>query len=98
MDVRFEDPALANLEVSSEGQGSWSIGVVKAFRRRMQLIRASPDERDLRAVRSNHYEKMIGDREGQHSVRLNDQFRLCFRFEEVEGRKVLVVIEIADPH
>ena len=98
METRFEDPALGRLETSTEGQGRWPIGVVKAFRKRMQLIRAMPDERDLRALKSNHYEQMQGDREGQHSVRLNGQFRLFFRFEEIEGRKILVVIEIADPH
>ena len=98
METRFEDVSLAKLETSTEGQGKWSVGVVKAFRRRMQFIRAMPDERDLRAVKANHYEQMQGDREGQYSVRLNDQFRLFFRFEQVSGKKVLVVIEIADPH
>jgi proteic killer suppression protein len=98
MEVRFEDPALGRLETSGEGQGAWSAGVVKAFRRRMQFIRAMPDERELRAIKANDYEKMQGDRQGQHSVRLNDQFRLFFRFEEADGRKVLVVLEKADPH
>jgi proteic killer suppression protein len=98
MEVRFDDPALARLETSSDGQGAWPTGVVEAFRRRMQFIRAMPDERDLRAIKANHYEKMQGNREGQHSVRLNDQFRLFFLFEESDGRKVLVVLEIADPH
>ena len=98
MEVRFDNPAVARLETSGGGQGAWPTGVVKAFRRRMQFIRAMPDERDLRAIKANHYEKMQGDRAGQHSVRLNDQFRLFFRFEDFDGRKVLVVIEIADPH
>jgi proteic killer suppression protein len=98
MEVRFEDHALGRLETSGEGQGAWPAGVVKAFRRRMQFIRAMPDERDLRAIKANHYEKMQGNREGQHSVRLNNQFRLFFRFEESDGRKILVILEIADPH
>ncbi|WP_431284956.1 type II toxin-antitoxin system RelE/ParE family toxin [Humitalea sp. 24SJ18S-53] len=98
MKVRFEDSALGKLETSTQGQEKWPAGVVKAFRRRMQFIRAMPDERDLRAAKANHYEKMQGDREGQHSVRLNDQFRLVFRFEEDYADKILVVIEIVDPH
>lgn len=99
MKVRFLDPALERLETSNEGAGRWPAGVLKGFRKKMAFIRAMIDERDLRAMKSNHYEKMRGDREGQHSVRLNDQFRLFFTFEEDgDGTKVLVVIEIDDPH
>lgn len=96
--MRFQNRALERLEVSTEGQGRWPAAVVKAFRRRMQFIRAMPDERDLRAIKANHFEKMQGDREGQHSVRLNEQFRLLFCFEEAETGRTLVILEIADPH
>jgi toxin HigB-1 len=33
---------------------------------------------DLRVPPGNHLEKLHGDREGQHSIRINDQFRICF--------------------
>ncbi|MEO6913709.1 MAG: type II toxin-antitoxin system RelE/ParE family toxin [Candidatus Baltobacteraceae bacterium] len=49
---------------------------------------------DLRAPPSNHLEKLRGDRRGQHSIRINDRYRICFRW----GNGEAVDIEIADYH
>ncbi len=47
---------------------------------------------------SLHYEKLKGDREGQRSMRLNDQWRLILRVTQVEPGKLVVIISIVDYH
>ncbi|ALN64619.1 plasmid maintenance system killer family protein [Lysobacter antibioticus] len=71
---------------------------MKIFRRRMQFIRASPDERAFYAMKSLHYEKLKGDLVGQRSMRLNDQWRLLLRLEEDDKGKLVVIVSIADYH
>ena len=46
---------------------------------------------DLKVPPSNHFEKLSGDRNGQYSIRINDQFRICFRFIEIDAYDVEVV-------
>ncbi len=64
----------------------------------MQAIRAAEDERVFYALKSLHFEKLKGDREHQHSVRLNDQGRLILEFERSEWGKIVCVIAIEDYH
>ncbi len=49
---------------------------------------------DLQEIRGNRFEKLKGDRRGQYSVRINDQYRICFRWENENASDV----EIADYH
>jgi proteic killer suppression protein len=49
---------------------------------------------DLRIPPGNRLEKLSGDRVGQHSIRINDQWRICFRWNNGEAMNV----EIADYH
>jgi proteic killer suppression protein len=73
--------------------------VTRGYRRRVQDLVAAADERDLYAMRSWHYEKLTGDRSGQHSVRINDQWRLILRWKRDENNdRVLCVVEITDYH
>jgi toxin HigB-1 len=97
MDVRHADPRLERIERDADFDGGFGEPIVKAFRRRMQLIRAAVDERAFYAMKSLHYEKLKGARADQRSMRLNDQFRLILRIEEVVGRRVLI-ISIEDYH
>lgn len=98
MEVKHEDPSLKRLEVDPKYMGGFDAGLVKAFRKRMQFIRAAPDERAFYAMKSLHYEKLKGDREGQRSMRLNDQWRLILRLEEDDSGRIVVVLSIADYH
>ena len=45
---------------------------------------------DLRVPPGNHLEKLTGDRDGQHSIRINDQWRLCFRWLDGEAHDVKI--------
>jgi len=98
MDVDFEDASLKRLEADPGFTAGYDAVIVKAFRKRIQLIRAAVDERAFYALKSLHYEKLKGDRDGQNSMRLNDQWRLLLRMQQDEDGKTVVVISISDYH
>lgn len=75
----------------------WSRDVVKAYRKTIQRILAATDERDLYALRGLRLEQLRGDRSGQHSMRLNDQFRLIVTFK-TDGDRITVIVELVDYH
>lgn len=62
--------------------------------RKLQMISAAHVLQDLRVPPRNHLEKLSGDRKGQHSIRVNDQWRLCFVWEDGEAKEV----EFCDYH
>ena len=96
MEVEFEDDDLDDLEVNPRATGGFSPGVVKGFRKAMQVIRAATDERDLYAMKGLHFEKLSGKRKGQRSLRCNDQYRLIVRLVGEGQSKKVVVVEITD--
>ena len=98
MKVRFADAELERLEVDPTWEGKRLPGDVKAFRKRVQMIRAAMDERDFYALKSLHFEKLKGRRQGQYSMRLNDQWRLILEFEGEGKEKVVLVRGIEDYH
>jgi toxin HigB-1 len=53
--------------------------------RRLQMIDDATSDQDLRALPSNHFEKLRGVLAGLHSIRVNDQWRLIFRWEGDRG-------------
>ena len=62
--------------------------------RKLFVLRRALRLSDLEAPPGNRLELLKGDRTGQHSIRINDQFRLCFRWSEGNAYDV----EIADYH
>ena len=54
--------------------------LVKITRRKLGYLDAAIDLRDLRQPPGNRLEALKGDRQSQHSIRINDQFRICFRW------------------
>ena len=98
MEVEFDDADLDRLESDAQYTAGHSQEVVRAFRKRMQQIRAFRDERDFMAVRSLNFEKLKGTREGQHSIRLNLQWRLILEIRGTHPCKVIGIIEIVDYH
>ena len=98
MEVRFRNRDLDRLETEEAFTGGFSDAIVGAFRRRLQFIRAAADERDFSKMKSLHFEKLKGARSHQHSMRLNDQWRLILEFEGSGSEKVAVVIGIEDYH
>ena len=66
----------------------------RAALRKLLLLDAAESLDDLRVPPSNHLEKLVGDRKGQYSIRVNDRYRICFRWESGDARNV----EIVDYH
>ena len=98
MEVRFRDDRLDRLETDPEYNAGYAPAIVKAFRKRMQLIQSAPDERNFHNLASLHFEKLKGERDHQHSMRLNDQWRLILELEGKPPSKVVVVVGIEDYH
>ncbi|WP_419946407.1 type II toxin-antitoxin system RelE/ParE family toxin [Candidatus Poriferisodalis sp.] len=72
--------------------------VTKAYRKTVGFLVAAPTRADLREYRALRLKKLQGDRQGQHSVRLNRQWRLIIRFETDTDGQLLIVIEVVDYH
>lgn len=98
MEIDYADPNLAQLVFDPAFSARLAPEVVTAFRRRIQQIQAAPDERDFRALKSLHFEKLKGKRSHQYSMRLNRQYRLILEFEGSEPSKRVVVVGIEDYH
>jgi len=98
MEVVFVDQNLADIETEEAGKTRFPIGVIKSARRKLTLLRAAPDERSLRAWKSLHYEKLVGDRDGQRSIRLNDQYRMIFILESSGNTTIARIVGIEDYH
>jgi len=98
MDVEFATDDLDRLEVDPAFNMGLPTAVVKAYRRRLQGIRAAPDERDFYALKSLHFEKLKGQRRHQHSMRLNDQFRLVLELVATGPRKQVRIVGVEDYH
>jgi len=98
MDVEHDDPDLERLEKDECRLSRHPDGIVRQFRRVMLLIRAVANETELYKYPSRHFEKLKGDRCHQHSLRLNDQWRLIVEIKKGPERNCLRIIEIADYH
>ncbi|MDD2325105.1 MAG: type II toxin-antitoxin system RelE/ParE family toxin [Alphaproteobacteria bacterium] len=99
MEVSFDDTDLDELETNPRFFAGFSPPIVKGFRKVMQAIRSAKDERDLYKMRGLRFEKLQGDRQKQHSLRINDQMRLIVEIRESgQDRKIIAVIEIVDYH
>src|SRR6266550_236104 len=98
MEVRFRDASLDQLETDPEYTGGYDQAIIRAFRLRMQMIRAAQDERTFYELKSLHFEKLKGDRSHQHSIRLNKQWRLILEFDGSGSAKVVCIIAIEDCH
>lgn len=59
--------------------------------RKLVLLDAAERLEDLRVPPGNRLEKLRADRAGQHSIRINDQWRLCFRWESGNALDVAIV-------
>ena len=68
--------------------------IERPARRKLLYLNQARSLRDLLAPPGNRLEVLKGDRKGQHSIRVNDQWRICFRWQEGHAYDV----EIVDYH
>lgn len=68
--------------------------LIRSAQRKLAVLDAAEQLDDLRVPPGNHLEKLSGNRRGQYSMRINDQWRICFRWSEGDAYEV----EIVDYH
>jgi proteic killer suppression protein len=98
MRVEFDDPDLDRLETDPDFTAGRGTEVVRGFRKVMQSIRAAPDERTLYALRGLRFEKLKGRRKHQHSLRINDQWRLIVELRGSGTERRIAIVDIEDYH
>ena len=85
----------AEAQAIYEGKRSRRFGAIqKPIERKLQMLDAAIRLDDLRSPPGNRLEPLAGARKGQHSIRINDQFRICFRWTDAGPEDV----EIVDYH
>jgi proteic killer suppression protein len=68
--------------------------ILQVALRKLRMLNNAINLNDLRIPPANRLEKLSGDREGQYSIRINDQWRICFEWRDSDAFNV----EIADYH
>jgi proteic killer suppression protein len=68
--------------------------IATVAQRKLRQLQIAGQLNDLRVPPGNHLEALTGDRKGQHSIRVNDQWRVCFRWTDAGAEDV----EIVDYH
>jgi toxin HigB-1 len=92
MIVSFKD---ADTESLAQGQRiKRFVNIERVALRKLRQLEIANRLDDLRVPPGNRLESLKGDREGQHSIRINDQFRVCFRWTSAGAEDV----EIVDYH
>jgi proteic killer suppression protein len=92
--IRSYRDRLTEAVAKGESPKGFPADLVKVARRKLGYLNAAIDLNDLRAPPGNRLEQLAGDRKGQHSIRINDQFRVCFVWTK-EGPQG---VEIVDYH
>lgn len=83
-------------EAVSKGKGpkGFPSDLVRSAQRKLFMIDNAAELADLKTPPGNRLEPLKGNRAGQHSIRINDQFRVCFRWVDGQAEDV----EITDYH
>lgn len=84
----YEDPDYVHPRLGSE--------VTRAFRKKVAYLEEAESEVDLRSYKALHLEKLRGNRSGQHSIRLNRQWRLIMRVQAEAGGRRLIIVEVVN--
>ena len=92
--IRSFKDAATRAVFNSERPKGFPSDLLKAARRKLRYLNAAVNLNDLRAPPGNRLEALKADRAGQHSIRINDQFRICFTWT-ADGP---AAVEITDYH
>lgn len=75
-----------------EGRSSKRFNAIaRVAERKLQMLDNACSLEDLKAPPGNRLEALLGDRKGEWSIRINDQWRVCFRFAEGDAFDVAIV-------
>lgn len=80
MIVSFADAATAELYAGGLGKPPFPVSIIRRAMKKLDSLNAATRLADLACMRGNRLEPLHGDLEGLHSIRINDQWRLVFRW------------------
>lgn len=98
MEIEFADKRLRHVETAEWFKSGVPADLIDGVRKRIFTIRAAPDERTLRNWKSLHFEKLLGDRKGFWSIRINARVRMVFEILRTTSGKCLRIHAIEDYH
>ena len=100
MNFAFRDKKLQTLFITGTGKiaRQHPVEIIEKFFSVMELITAITNTEQLKQFSGLRFAALKGDRKGQHSLRLNDQFRLIVEATVDSDGQLLLIIEIADYH
>lgn len=75
---------------NDEAVRKWA-AIERQARRKLQLLNTAAILQDLTIPPGNRLEALVGSRRGQHSIRVNDQWRICFIWQDLAAHNVEVV-------
>lgn len=93
MIVQFRDRWLEDFFVQDRPTRNIPPDLESRLFRKLQLLDDLSSDADLRVPASNHVEKLRGNRAGWHSIRVNDQWRLIFRWNNSRGEASEVYLD-----
>ena len=99
MEISFEKEYLRELfydGVTSDKNHRYQPGIVKKYVRVVNILDSVEKPSDLFRYRSLHYEKLVGDKAGLESVRVNDQYRIEFKSTAQGGITICNIIELSN--
>lgn len=99
MEIRFEKRYLRELfydGMTSDKKHRYQPHIVNRYVRVVNILDSVSTSADLYRYRSLHYEKLVGDKAGLESVRVNDQYRIEFKSSDEEGIIICNIIELSN--
>jgi len=78
-------------ELFVKGRNRRFAGIARQALRRLNMLNAVVTLEELGVPPGNHLKSLSGDRAGQHSLRINDQWRLCFVWKDGHAHEVAIV-------
>ena len=98
METTFADDDYRDLRDNPDAKTAFAKNIVLAYRRVLRTIDDAIDFRDIRALKSLRFKRLEGKRKHQHSLRLNDQWRLIVEVQEGNPKTTIRIIKIEDYH
>jgi proteic killer suppression protein len=93
MIVSFRDESLRGFFVDDIHSRHIPSDLEARLFRKLQMIDDATTDRDLRVPPGNHFEKLLGNLEGLHSIRVNRQWRLIFQWDGARGEATGVYLD-----
>ena len=93
MILSFRDRTTEDIYNGTDSKGARSIprSIWKIATRKLDMLNAAHDIRDLKVPPGNRLETLKGNWNGYHSIRVNDQYRIVFQWVEGNARDVLII-------